>query len=346
MTGEHWNQQQGCPLAFEVKVVGKTDVGLVRSGNEDFIHLDENHHVYAVCDGMGGHQAGEVASMTASETVLNAFTHFSRPLLDDSKIGINQTLPPNGEILVKSIRLANRSIFNMALVDQALAGMGTTIVAVALESDIMTVAHVGDSRAYRLRQRDLEPLTKDHSWVAEIQETQDLSEEEASSFVGKNVITRALGVRENVAIDCRVIKVAAGDKFILCSDGLCGFADDDEIFEVARRHQDDLEKMTADLIQMANDRGGSDNVSIIAIEIISVDESPLPPIEVFTIKEENEDVLAAEDAWIEKLSSFSSPSGETQSDNSSDSGTNWVMLVSIFLAFVIVAVLILWLQTE
>jgi len=333
-------------VSLRIKVIGKTDKGLVRSGNEDYVHIDENHHVYAVCDGMGGHQAGEVASMTASETILKAFTHFGDGLSKDAGLNFGRTLPPNGDLLVRSIRLANRSIYSTALQDQALAGMGTTVVAVALEADVMSVAHVGDSRAYCLREKILEPLTRDHSWVAEMQEKQNLSPEEANSMIGKNVITRALGVRETVEVDYRIVKIAPGDLFILCSDGLCGFADDDEIFDVAHKFRNDLKKLAENLVQMANDRGGSDNVSIVALQIEEVSESPLPDLEVFTLPEEDESTLEAEDAWLEKFAALNSPAAVDESEVSSGKGINRLLLIGIFVIFAVVAVLVIWMQNN
>ena len=334
-------------MSLSIKAVGRTDLGLVRSGNEDCIHLDEHHHVYAVCDGMGGHQAGEVASLTASETVQKAFTYFAREILDDKTISLDRTLPPMGELLVKATRLANRAIYNKSREDSALSGMGTTIVAVAIENDIMSIVHVGDSRAYRIRERELEPLTRDHSWVAEIQEAQNLTEEEANSVVGKNVITRALGVKENVEADYRLIKVKEGDRFMLCSDGLCGFADDDEIFEVIRNTDQELQSIVDILIQMANDRGGADNVSVIALEITSTRETPIPELDALTFGAENIDTLGHEDDWLDKFAEFDSRRQEKQESESKESGgTNKVLLLSIFVVFAVVAAVIIWMQIE
>ena len=188
-------------MASEYIVVGRTDRGLVRPGNEDYLHLDDKNAVYAVCDGMGGHQAGEVASMTASETIRVLFDQFHDDLLRDERLSPGRTLPPGGDLLLRSIRLANRQIYNRAAADSLLSGMGTTVVAVAFQDDLMSIAHVGDSRAYRLEERQLQPLTRDHSWVSEMQANHNLSEKDSTSFVGRNVITRALGVRETVEVD-------------------------------------------------------------------------------------------------------------------------------------------------
>ena len=219
------------------------------------------------------------------------------------------------------------------------------MVAVAFEADIVSIAHVGDSRAYRLEERSLQPLTRDHSWVAEIQEQQNLSAEEASSVVGKNVITRALGVRETVEVDYRIVKARPGDIYILCSDGLCGFADDDEIFDVATKHRNDLKKMADDLVQMANDRGGSDNVTVIVMQVKGTDESPLPPMDVFTVPEESSAVLGAEDRWLDEFSRLSSHM-EVAAKDPPSRGPSAALLVGIFVIFAVVAVLIIWLQAS
>lgn len=327
------------------KVVGKTDQGLVRLGNEDYLHLDEKNTVYAVCDGMGGHQAGEIASMTASETIRTLFDHFRNDLLNDSRLSLDRTLLPSGELLLKSIRLANREIYTKAATDPALAGMGTTIVVVAFEGDVMSVAHVGDSRAYRLDAKKLQPLTKDHSWVSEMQQNHQLSEEEALSVVGKNVITRALGVRENVEIDYRLIKVKPGDIYILCSDGLSGFVDDEDIFAVANKARSDINRIVDDLVQLANDRGGADNVTVAAIEVKQVDNSQIPEVEVFTLPEESQELMAAEDEWLTKVATFKAERSQRQQKPQAGSSLNKFLLTVIFVVFVVLAGAFIYFQS-
>ena len=327
-------------MSLQIKAYGRSDIGLVRSGNEDCLHIDDAHNVYAVCDGMGGHQAGEVASMTASDILRKCFGYLAPELTNDPALKVSPTLPPSGELLAKSIRLANRAIHGRASTEPSLSGMGTTIVAAALEADVMTIAHVGDSRAYHLTERQLIPLTRDHSWVAEIQASHNLSEEEATSFVGKNVITRALGVRETVDVDCRVVKVKPGDQYLLCSDGLCGFADDDEIFDVARQFRGDLSRLVDSLIQLANDRGGSDNVTVTAIEIVNVQESPQPELEAFTLEQEQPDTQEAEDHWLTRLAETAP--AEATPPVSPKPGANKLILLAVFALFLAVAVVVLW----
>ncbi|UCC44787.1 MAG: serine/threonine-protein phosphatase [Candidatus Zixiibacteriota bacterium] len=322
----------------KVKIAAKTDKGLVRPGNEDYLHVDMDHRVFAVFDGMGGHQAGEVASMTAAQTVQRAFGEFSPELAENPGLDLGRTLPPSGDLLLKSIRLANRMIHNRALEETELSGMGTTVVATALEADIMSVAHVGDSRAYRLGAHQLEPLTKDHSWLVEVQEAQQMSEEEASSFVSKNVITRALGVRDTVEVDYRVVKITAGDIFVLCSDGLCGFADDDDIFAVARKSRDDIDRMAADLVQMANDRGGSDNVTIVVIQVDQVQESQLPELDVLTLEAEPAATLTEEDIWVTRFAELDAEEAEQQDPPSqpTQKKTNPLVIILLLVVFAVV----------
>ncbi|MEE8575627.1 MAG: SpoIIE family protein phosphatase, partial [candidate division Zixibacteria bacterium] len=215
------------------------------------------------------------------------------------------------------------------------------------ESDMLTIAQVGDSRAYRVGERDLFPLTRDHSWVAEIQDSQKLTKEEADRLTGRNIITRALGVRENVEVDCQVIKASVGDMFVLCSDGLCGFADDDEIFATADVNRADLAKTADNLVQMANDRGGTDNTTVVVVRTESIAESPLPPIEVFTIKSESESVLAAEDEWLERFRAKKAEAaqGAVTSDSLGKKESK-LPLVIIFVIFAIVAVAIIYFSQQ
>lgn len=330
-------------MPLKINVFGKSDVGLVRSGNEDFLHIDQANQVFAVCDGMGGHQAGEVASMSAAQIVEQVFESFASVIQSDPALAIEPTLPEKGSLLVKAIRLANRYIYQKAASDRAMKGMGTTIVAVAFEGNTLSVAHVGDSRAYRLDKTELLPLTRDHSWVAEIAAQQDLTDEEAENLVGKNVITRALGVRSDVEVDISTYKVNKGEKFILCSDGLCGFADDDEIFRVAAKYRDDNKKMVEELIQMANDRGGSDNVTVIVVELLDVGKSDDKEIDPITIPAETRDILAVEDQWLEKLQTAPEPKKKEPAANAEPK--NKALVTLIFVLFAIAAAVIIWQTT-
>ena len=145
------------------------------------------------------------------------------------------------------------------------------------------------------------PLTIDHSWVSEMQQNGMLAKEDVLSAVGKNIITRALGVRENVEIDYRLIKVKPGDVFILCSDGLCGYAEDAEIFAVADKVRGNIDHIVEELIQLANDRGGSDNVTVIAIEVLQVTRSQTAEMDIVTLPAEGPELVKTEDEWLAKI---------------------------------------------
>jgi serine/threonine protein phosphatase PrpC len=338
-----FQSERGSRVPLKFTVVGKTDVGLVRSGNEDYMHLDEANGVFAVCDGMGGHQAGEVASMSAAETVHKVFNNFQSEIAEDPDLELDGDLPPKGDLLVKSIRLANRAVYNKAMSNAAQAGMGTTIVALALEDDVMSIAHVGDSRAYHIDDSGLVPLTRDHSWVAEMQDNQAFSEEEASSMIGKNVITRALGVRENVEVDYRTIKIKPGDKFFLCSDGLCGFADDEDMFQVVYKSRSEIRQIADNLVQMANDRGGADNVTVVVLEVLGTSESSREEVAVLTVPAETPEALIKEDEWLKKIDAYQLQKAPSKKKPDREgSGGSKLFILLIFIVFVVLAVFIIY----
>lgn len=322
-------------MPLRLKVAGKTDKGLVRPGNEDHLHIDLQNNVFAICDGMGGAQAGEVASFLAGEVLHRSFNQFSQPILDDPSLNFNAPVPATGGLLLRAIRLANRAIFRRSTEDSTLAGMGTTIVALAFESDHMTVAHVGDSRAYRLEASQLVPLTIDHSWLNEIQKSQQITIEEASTIVGKNIITRALGVREWVEVDYSAFKVKPGDVFVLCSDGLCGYSEDDEIHRVAVKYRENVDDIVDNLVRLALDRGAPDNVTVIAVEVVEVATTGLPATATATLPQETSATLGAEDRWLEKFEA--TPLPVTQRD----SKPNKAFIIGMFALFAVISVLII-----
>lgn len=333
-------------MPLKLRVVGKTDKGLVRPANEDFLHVDNENRVFAVCDGMGGHQAGEVASMLAADTLLRVFSYHHEGILTDPTLQLERALPASGDLLVKAARIANRAINSKAYGQKMLAGMGTTIVAAAFESDLMSIVHVGDSRAYRLGDEGLEALTTDHSWVTEVQLAKGISREEAAAFVGKNVITRALGVRENVEVDYRLVRVKVGDIFLLCSDGLCGYAEDEEIFAVADQYRRDPEKLVDHLIELAYQRGGPDNITAVVIQVLDVNPSQLPEVEPFTVPFEPEPIQQAEDRWVERMQGDDGPRPVQKKNEETlvaAAKPNRALVIGLFVLFAVIAILIIFL---
>jgi protein phosphatase len=319
------------------KSAGKTDVGLVREINEDFIRLMPDKNLFIVCDGMGGHNAGEVASMTACETIGTLYSDFYDRLLTDEQLRLPRVFPPSTDVLTKAVRIANHSIYRRAADNPSLSGMGTTIVAVAFEKDIITILHVGDSRIYRFFDNDLIPMTIDHSWAAELEQSEQISAEEAKNLVNRNVITRALGVKENVDIDVAVRKTIENDMYILCSDGLCGYVEDNEIKDVVKGCKGDTDKIVSRLVQLANDRGGSDNVSVVAVQVKGrVESSDHQKLSTVTVAGEPPEFYEAEEQWAASAVVEQKP--ESPPENTSSTG-NGRYLAFAFALVVIVAVL-------
>jgi len=257
-----------------VKLVagGKTDRGLKRTHNEDSLSVCPDLNVFIVADGMGGHNAGEVASRAAIRSVLE----FLRQCESDSEstwpFGVESGLSEFENKLLTAIRLANRDVCNLSLERREYAGMGTTIVAALFdpEDHRVALAHVGDSRCYLVRDGELRQLTLDHSWVSEQVQKKILTEEEARNHRWKNVITRALGNKLDVEIDVQVAEVRNGDVFLLCSDGLSSMVEDDALLEIVENHED-LDEGCERLVQSANDQGGQDNISVVLVRAETVE---------------------------------------------------------------------------
>jgi PPM family protein phosphatase len=338
--------RNGSILNVEFTVAGKTDRGLVRSGNEDSLRIVRGQNLFIVCDGMGGHQAGEVASNEACVVIEKCFTQMSEEISGESALKLPAQFPERGDLLIKSIRIANRSIYTMAVANSSYNGMGTTIVAAVLQDDILNMAHVGDSRIYRMTSDQLVRMTTDHSWVMELQQTGAFTDAEAAEFTNRNVITRALGVKDNVEIDYRADRVQPGEIYIFCSDGLCGYAEDEEIFSVAKDCGGDVNLIVDNLVRLANDHGGQDNVTAIALRIDGVDgKSDMAEITPVTISNEEEATILKENELVDKIRALGNevPSPESSPEVSTESGDEKPRrshLLLILIAFIIVVILI------
>ena len=248
-----------------IEAYGSTDVGLLRTHNEDYFDISEEDRVYVVADGMGGHNHGEVASQIAVETILS-FLSETADRDGTLPLGYDSNLRQHSNRLKRSIHIAHDEVLNAIRRDGSLLGMGTTVVGAIYERDVLAIAHVGDSRGYRLRQGHLELLTQDHTWVNEQVVAGYLSEEQAKSHPLKNVVTRALGGDSDVVVDVLETSVRAGDVFLLCSDGLTTMLSDQEIHQ---RLTDDasLEEICRRLIHDSNARGGFDNITVVVLKV-------------------------------------------------------------------------------
>lgn len=227
----------------------KTDVGRVREANEDSYYVDEPFFV--VADGMGGHLAGDVASATAIEIIQ---TKRDEARSDDP------------ETLAAIVREANRAIWGKSAGDPQLRGMGTTCTLLLLEGSTGQIAHVGDSRAYLFRDGELSQLTEDHTLVGRMVREGKLDADEAERHPQRSIITRALGVDEDVQVDVLSVEVADGDRLLLCSDGLSSMIGSDQIKEVLAAG-DDAQPTADRLVESAIEAGGEDNVTVVVIDV-------------------------------------------------------------------------------
>ena len=246
---------------MRVRFSGETDVGMKRTHNEDSLYLPEVERLLLVADGMGGHASGDVASQLAIDTVVTFFEatvdepDVTWPFMvdHDGRRGENR--------LITSVKLANLKIFELAQRDRKLHGMGTTIVACLFAEDHLMVGHVGDSRVYRISGDSITQITEDHSLLNDYIKMKRLSPEDVESFPHKNVIVRALGMKDTVAVDVSWHSPAIGEIYLLCSDGLCGMLEDPEMLRIVRS-EPDLDACCAKLIKAANDAGGTDNITV------------------------------------------------------------------------------------
>ena len=250
---------------MKIRYAAKTDVGMKRTHNEDYFSIIEDEQLFMVADGMGGHASGEVASKMSAETI----SEFYGRTKDEEATWpykMERHLNYIENRLVCSIKLANYRIFHAAASDIRYKGMGTTLVCTLLAGDKVHIAHVGDSRVYRSQASGVAQLTRDHSLLEDYKDAKpDMTEEEERNFPHKNVITRALGMRESVEVDIHQVNVEDGDIFLLCSDGLSGMVTDPQIQETVQRNHGDLERCVAELVDQANRAGGTDNITCLVL---------------------------------------------------------------------------------
>ncbi|NLE88171.1 MAG: Stp1/IreP family PP2C-type Ser/Thr phosphatase [Myxococcales bacterium] len=252
---------------MRIEVAGQTDVGRKRTHNEDNFAILAEYGLYVVADGMGGHASGEVASQLAIDTLEQFFAATGDDPDRTWPYKMDRTKAYEENRLVTGIKLSNLRIYETAQHNAKQRGMGTTIVALFAVEGGLYVAHVGDSRVYRIRDGHIEQLTEDHSLLNDYKKMKHLTEEEIANFPHKNVIVRALGMKETVKVDTRFEAPRSGDIMLLCSDGLCGPVPDQQILETVLSSRD-LPSAAAALIGQANDNGGPDNVTCVLARCI------------------------------------------------------------------------------
>jgi len=254
-------------LKGKLQCVGHTDTGRVREHNEDTIAFDGDIGLVVLADGMGGYNAGEVASGIAVKTIVNlvreavAREDLRKP---DEGSGLSRA----SIILRDAILRANKIIYQTARTQPHCEGMGTTVVGILYFNDTASVAHVGDSRAYRMRSGQFEQITLDHSLLQELVDRGYYTAEEASRAANKNYVTRALGVEPTVEVDVTEYPVQKGDVYMLCSDGLTDMLDDDDVALTLTTFGTSLDTVGRKLVEQANAAGGRDNISVVFTQVL------------------------------------------------------------------------------
>jgi len=243
-----------------------SDVGRKRKGNEDSLFLNPEQKLFVVADGMGGHAAGEVASKVAVDAV-NEFVCLTS---GDEEItwpfGLDESISYDGNRLKTAIRHANRKVLEATREKAEYEGMATTVAAVLVDGDAANLGHVGDSRIYLFSEGVFTQLTSDHSWVNEQIQSGVISADQARSHPLRNVVTRALGGKADLAVDMQTRRMKAGDILLLCSDGLTAMVPDEDIARVLEEAKGAIEKAARDLVAEANAHGGEDNITVVLLK--------------------------------------------------------------------------------
>ena len=252
---------------MKLRYKGVTDVGRRREANEDCFAVVPEDGLFIVADGMGGHAAGEVASRLAVSAIADFIASTRRDAEITWPFEYDTTMPMEGNRLKTAIRLANQRILDTINHKKDLEGMGTTLVSAIVSDSRAWVGHVGDSRAYLIRDGVLSQITSDHSWVNEQVKLGYLTRNDATHHPFRNVVTRALGSKDDVVVDLCEQGLRPGDYLLLCSDGLNTMIEDDAIREIVMQFDGDVEAGARALIARANDNGGDDNVTVVLIKV-------------------------------------------------------------------------------
>jgi len=241
--------------------------GMVRAHNEDSIFVDAEAGLAVLADGMGGYSAGEVASGIAVNVISTGLLQELKSGRELSKVDISSGLSHAALLLQQQIALANKGIYEAAQARPECAGMGTTLVSTVFFQNRVSIGHIGDSRCYRLRADKFEQLTHDHSLLQEQIDSGMLTAEQAKFSLNKNLVTRALGIEAIVPADIAEYRVEADDVYLMCSDGLTDMVEPDMVREIVTAKRIDLAEAAAELIDVANQNGGRDNISVILVRV-------------------------------------------------------------------------------
>ena len=247
-----------------IEVANISDTGLKRPHNEDSAVTDTALGLAVVADGMGGYKAGEVASAIAAQLILNEVRAGIANGDANTKVG-SAGMSRATLVIRDAVAKANAEVFRTAQEVPQCQGMGTTVVVVFYHGDKVSIAHVGDSRVYRLRGNEFKQITRDHSLIQELIDRGFFTPEEAAENTPKNLVTRALGIEQSVEVDVQEQDLQAGEIYLLCSDGLNDMVDDEEIHLTLSKYSANLVQAATELVRLANEKGGKDNVSVVLV---------------------------------------------------------------------------------
>ena len=260
-------------MATRLTCAAETNVGLKRTNNEDYQKVVPERGLYVLCDGMGGHASGEVASEMCCTNVVKFVCEMSRQPGFEMPYQTAPNLSPEARLIVNAIKYANERVYIQSCKDRAMEGMGTTITCIYNAPHALILAHVGDSRIYRVRKGQITQMTRDHSLLNHLIDTGEVKPEDASHFANKNVILRAIGLKDYVDVEIKEVPREQGDVYMMCSDGLSDIVSESKILN-AIENAPDLETACHELILLALQAGGKDNVTVVCVCVAQEDGAP------------------------------------------------------------------------
>ena len=253
-------------LQNKITIIGLTDKGIVRRKNEDAIGFDSTLGLVVLADGMGGHRGGEIASSMAIDTIISELQQ-RLPQIDAGEIDESSGFSKESICIQDAVVAANQLVYQTSETNPEHKGMGTTIVVLQFYNNSFSLAHIGDSRCYRLRAKKFEQITRDHSLLQELIDRGFYTPEEARNSMNKNLVTRALGIDPIVMPDIQEDIVLKNDIYLLCSDGLTDLVEDEDIYLTIIQFSANLEEAAKQLITKANKKGGKDNISVMLCRV-------------------------------------------------------------------------------
>ncbi|MCP4487054.1 MAG: Stp1/IreP family PP2C-type Ser/Thr phosphatase [Gammaproteobacteria bacterium] len=253
-------------LQDKIAILGLTDTGMVRTNNEDCIGFDSALGLVVLADGMGGHRGGEIASSLTVDTIIDT-VQLNLPTIETGNVDPDTGFSLESICIRDAIMLANRVVYKTSEDNPNHRGMGTTIVVLQFYNNTLSIAHIGDSRCYRVRKSKIEQITRDHSLLQELIDRGFYTAAEARNSMNRNLVTRAVGIDPMVVADIQEDIAMKNDIYMLCSDGLTDCVEDEHIYLTIKRFSDNLEEAAKQLITKANQNGGKDNISVMLCRI-------------------------------------------------------------------------------